>query len=226
MGVAAHLGIDLREYDARIRTFIPSYDEMLDRAGGAVASFERRAPVVLDLGIGTGALASRVLAAVPGARIVGVDTDPSILAVAKRRLGPRLNGVVADFSRPRWTRALAAARFGAITASLSLHHIRTKHRKAALYRECFALLRRGGVLVSADCCLAAAPPLQREDRLFWRTHLERTYGRRGAERFLRAWAREDVYLPLEQEISIMRDAGFDVDVVWRLRSFAVVAGRR
>jgi hypothetical protein len=28
MGVATHLGIDLCEYDARIRTFVPDYDQM------------------------------------------------------------------------------------------------------------------------------------------------------------------------------------------------------
>ena len=28
MGVATHLGIDLREYDQRIRTFIPDYEEI------------------------------------------------------------------------------------------------------------------------------------------------------------------------------------------------------
>ena len=34
--VASHLGIPLPEYDARIRTFVPFYDEMLD---GAAAYF-------------------------------------------------------------------------------------------------------------------------------------------------------------------------------------------
>ena len=32
MGVASHLGIQLTEYDRRIRTFIPDYEEMLDAA--------------------------------------------------------------------------------------------------------------------------------------------------------------------------------------------------
>ena len=37
MSVATHLGIDLGEYDARIRTFIPHYEEMLDVAAGSLA---------------------------------------------------------------------------------------------------------------------------------------------------------------------------------------------
>ena len=59
MGVASHLGIKLTEYDSRIRTFIPHYEEMLDVAAAAIPP---RARTIVDLGIGTGALSSRCLA--------------------------------------------------------------------------------------------------------------------------------------------------------------------
>ena len=36
MGVATHLGIKLSEYDARIRTFIPDYEEMLGVAAEVI----------------------------------------------------------------------------------------------------------------------------------------------------------------------------------------------
>jgi tRNA (cmo5U34)-methyltransferase len=230
--VASHLGIRLREYDARIRTFVPAYEEMLEAAAGAVADTAVRRPRVLDLGTGTGALASRVLRAVPDAYIVGIDSDPGMLAVAARRLGARLTPVAGNFERPGragvWPAPAAGlARVGpfdAITASLALHHVRTRRRKAALYRRCFAALRPGGVLVNADNALSASPGLRRQDRAWWRGHLQRTYGRARAERFLRAWAHEDVYFALDEEIAMLRGAGFAVDVPWRRRSFAVVVG--
>ena len=82
MGAASHLGIDLREYDTRIRTFIPGYEPMLDAAAGALAtSIRRRRPVVVDLGIGTGALAASCLAVKPQARVIGIDEDQAMLAV-------------------------------------------------------------------------------------------------------------------------------------------------
>src|SRR5215217_3110724 len=56
-GAAAHLGIDLVEYDARIRTFIPDYETMIEIAASALhMAVTRKAPTVVDLGIGTGAL--------------------------------------------------------------------------------------------------------------------------------------------------------------------------
>ena len=90
MGAASHLGIQLREYDLRIRTFIPRYEEMLDAAAAALRALPRRRPLVVDLGIGSGALSARSLAAQPAARIVGIDSDEGMLRMAQKRLGPRL----------------------------------------------------------------------------------------------------------------------------------------
>src|SRR5436190_16575057 len=85
MSVSTHLGIAIDDYDRRIRTFIPRYAEMLDAAAEAVG---RRTGVILDLGIGTGALAARCLARSPRARVVGLDIDPEMLRLAARRLPP------------------------------------------------------------------------------------------------------------------------------------------
>ena len=60
MGAASHLGIDLRDYDARIRTFIPGYEHLLGIASAVLAAtVQARSPLVVDLGTGTGALAER-----------------------------------------------------------------------------------------------------------------------------------------------------------------------
>ena len=83
MGVASHLGITLTEYDSRIRTFIPHYEEMLDVAAAAIPPSAR---TIVDLGVGTGALSARCLAVARQARTVGIDLDPDILALAGRRL--------------------------------------------------------------------------------------------------------------------------------------------
>jgi SAM-dependent methyltransferase len=122
MGAASHLGgIDLREYDTRIRTFIPGYDAMLDVAAAALATTASgRSPVIVDLGIGTGALAARCRAAKPSARIVGVDEDEGMLAAARNRLGRALlTGLSGNFE------TVDLPGCNAVTASLALHHIPT-----------------------------------------------------------------------------------------------------
>jgi tRNA (cmo5U34)-methyltransferase len=220
MGTAAHLGIRLRDYDARIRTFVPHYEEMLDAAAAALKAVDRRVPLVVDLGIGSGELAARCVGVLSRARLIGVDNDEGMLALARRRLGPRLETLLGDFLSTQLPRC------DVVVASLALHHVPTRRRKAALYARCFAALRPGGLLVNADCCTASEPRLQALDLATWTAHLRHSYSRIRAERFLRAWKAEDVYFRLEDEIDLLKRAGFAVDVPWRRGTFAVIVGAK
>lgn len=218
MGAAQHLGIKLGEYDAAIRTLIPHYDELIAAAGAAVGALARATPVVVDLGTGSGALAGAILEARPKARVIGIDEDAGMLAMAENRLHGRIQTVEGNFERA------AIPRCDVISASFALHHIRTGRRKAALYKRCFAALRPGGMLVSADCCLAAAKGLQQADRAAWLGHLQTRYSHAKAEGYLRTWAKEDVYFTLDREVELLADAGFSVEIAFRKACFAVVVG--
>jgi tRNA (cmo5U34)-methyltransferase len=220
MSVASHLGIRLADYDARIRTFIPDYETMLDEAASALRLLRRRSPVVVDLGTGSGALASRVLRARPDACVIGFDLDEDILNLARRRLRSALTVVSGDFL------TVPLPRCDAVTASFSLHHIRTARRKAAFYRRVARALRPGGLFVTADCCLSSNPRRQRADRDAWRQHLERTCSRAAAVGYLRAWSHEDVYFTLDQELNWLRQARLATDVVWRRGAFGVIVGTK
>jgi len=220
MGAASHLGIDLREYDIRIRSFIPGYEEMLDASAAALAVMVRRNSVIVDLGTGTGALASRCLAVKPSARIAGVDEDEGMLAVARKRLGRRFTGIHGSFER------VDLPACDAVTASLALHHLPTPARRARLLRRVHRALRPGGTLISADCHLASTAALRAAERRDWLAHLERSYTARQAAGYLRAWAKEDHYARLLAEVRLMERAGFTVDVPWRRGSFAVVVGTK
>jgi len=215
MSVATHLGISLDEYDARIRTFIPNYEEMLDAAGAAVPPDAR---LIVDLGTGTGALATRCLARAPRARLVAIDADPEILQVASTRLGSRARVVAESFL------SVAVPACDVVAASFALHHVRTRSAKARLYRRIARALRRGGRCLVVDCLPARARPLATAQMAGWASHLRHTYTAAEARRLLAAWRREDVYIPLEDEIGFMAAAGLRVEVVWRKGAFAVLAG--
>lgn len=213
MSVASHLGIKLSEYDARIRTFIPHYEEMLDAAAAIVPV---SAKVIVDLGTGTGALAARCVGRAPGARVVGIDADAQILQAAARRLGPRATFIAGSFLRA------PIPRCDLVVASFALHHVRTRGAKEGLYRRIRAALNRRGHLVTVDCQPSADRDMARAQRLAWLAHLERFYSPRQSAGLLRAWSGEDVYVPLDAEVALLRKAGFGVDVIWRKGSFAVL----
>lgn len=222
MGVGTHLRIQVDEYDARIRTFVPNYERLIDTAAETLSLLDTPSPVILDLGVGTGALADRCFAVRPDAELVGIDSDPAMLEIARTRLlrYPRVHLRVDDFVR------VPLPSCDAIVACISLHHVASPDAKRELYAACHNALKPGGILVSADCFPARSARLAAQQRQQWLAHLEQFYPTAEAEGYLASWAGEDVYFPLDDELEWLRGAGFATEVVWRVGGFAVIAARR
>jgi SAM-dependent methyltransferase len=208
-------------YDRRIRGLIPYYNELITEAARALSSVQRPIRRITDLGIGTGTLTRACLQAAPDARVTGIELDASMSAMAKQRLGRlavrvrMVHGNFLDVTLPA---------SDAIVASYSLHHIKSRRAKGAFYRKCARALRAGGVLVSGDCFPPASPELWAGDVDEWVAHLARTFGTRArARREFESWQDEDTYVPLAEELRLLSDAGFRVDVPWRRSPFAVIA---
>jgi SAM-dependent methyltransferase len=222
--VASHLAFSPAQYDARIRSLIPLYDELIAEAARALSHAGRPVRTIVDLGIGTGALARACLEAAPRARISGIDADAAMMDIARTRLG-RLAGRVTMTTGNFLDAPLPPC--DAIVGSYSLHHIRSPRAKLAFYRRCYKALRPGGVLINGDCAPASTPRGFARDLNVWFTHLAKTFGSRAqGRRVYESWADEDVYVPLAEEIRMLERAGFTVDVPWRRSPFAVIVGYR
>jgi tRNA (cmo5U34)-methyltransferase len=216
--VASHLKIPLAEYDARIRTFVPDYEEMLGTIATYIAHSAGPEPTILELGIGTGALSERCRRERPRATCIGIDMDAGMLEMAAARLGTErvelIHGSYTDV-------ALPAADY--IIATISLHHVRDATMKRALYRRCREALRPGGALLVGDCFLPRLEAARAEGLRGWQRFLERTYSAEEARVYLDAWAAEDTYFPMADELAWLADAGFETEIVWRRELLAVVA---
>ena len=216
MSVATHLGIRLSEYDARIGTFIPDYEEMLDVAAAALPRLPR---AIVDLGTGTGALAFRCLRRAARARVVGIDADAEILkAGGGARLGHRATFIEGSFLRARRSR-------GAMPSSvlLALHHVRTRGAKLALYLKLRRALGRGGCLLSVDCQPSGAPDIKAAQIKAWRDHLGRHYDASEADGCCASGPMRTPHVSLDREIWLLNRAGFRVEVMLaerRVRGFA------
>ncbi len=224
MSVTSHLAISPAKYDARIRSLIPLYDELIAEVVRALDHAARPVRTIVDLGIGTGALARACLERLPRARVWGIDADTDMMAIARARLGPasrRLTMTTGSFLD------VALPACDALVASYSLHHIRTRAAKLAFYRRCYRALRPGGVLITGDCAPASSAGGFARDLDTWFTHLGKTFGGRArGRRVYESWSDEDVYVPLSDEVRLLQRAGFVVDVPWRRSPFAVIVGWR
>lgn len=222
MSVASHLQVSPRQYDEHIRRLIPLYDELIPEAARSLGFASRPIRRIVDLGVGTGALARACLEVAPAARVWGIDADPAMMQVARARLGGQL--AKATLVEGSFLDAVLPA-CDAIVASYALHHIRARRAKQRFYRRCFDTIRAGGVLVSGDCFPASTPQGFARDLDVWFDHLGRSFGGRAkGRRVYESWATEDVYVPLADEVRMLERAGFAVDVPWRRSPFAVIVG--
>ena len=103
---------------------------------------------VLDAGCGSGRVTERIAERLPTAEVVGLDSSPSMLAVARERLarfGARVTFVEADLSDP--LEAVAGAPVDAIVSTATFHWIADHDR---LFANLALVLAPGGQLV-AQC---------------------------------------------------------------------------
>ena len=219
--VRSHLRLDIEVYDASIRRFIPGYEDMVATAAKAVVGGEPGH--VLDLGAGTGALSAAVLERSETAAVELIDIDEEMLGQAQQRL--RFFGKRAKHTLLSFDEELPPC--DAAMASLSLHHVPTLEAKGRLFSRIHAALTPGGVFVNADVTLPAEDPARSAAYDAWADHLVAN-GIRRADAFghFEAWADEDPYFPLDDELAALRDAGFQAECVWREGVSTVVVARK
>jgi len=222
--VKRHLDVSADVYDVEIRRFIPDYDDMLATGVQLLGALAPAAADVLDLGGGTGALSAAVLAALPDARVTVLDVDRAMLRETRRRLarfGDRVEFREASFLDP-----LPAA--DAVMASLALHHVHDLGVKTDLYRAIHAALAPGGVFLNLDAAMTEGPRLNALVFQRWAARMaEHGITEAEARGHFAAWADEDRYFPLDEELAALRRAGFaEVECFWRSGASAICCALR
>ncbi|MET9294753.1 class I SAM-dependent methyltransferase [Streptomyces sp. NPDC003077] len=138
-------------WDRQQEWYLPDREErfrvMLDMVEATVGT----APRVLDLACGTGSITDRLFKRFPGARSVGVDLDPALLAIAQGYFADddRVTFVRADLKDPEWTKALPHTSYDAVLTATALHWLHTDDLRT-LYGQVADLVRDGGVFMNAD----------------------------------------------------------------------------
>lgn len=127
-------------YLAMMREDVPRYDELQDVVVAATSGLDARR--ILELGTGTGETARRLLAAHPGAGLVGIDSSEGMLAVARADLG-------ADLRVQRLEDPLPEGPFDLVVSALAVHHL-DADEKRDLFRRVRQELIPGGRFVLAD----------------------------------------------------------------------------
>ena len=117
------------------------------------AMIEQIAPrdgqAILDVGCGTGTLAILLKRRAPGARIVGLDPDPEVLARAEAKA--RRAGVEVEWHQGLAPDSAALGQFDHVVSTLVFHQVSPDGKVAGL-QAMFEAARPGGTVHLADYC--------------------------------------------------------------------------
>lgn len=129
---------DPSTYLENMRADIPVFDKVQEETARATEGVAARD--VLELGVGTGMTAKRVLAVHPKAKLVGIDESEAMLAEAD---------VAGDLRVSRLEDPLPEGPFDLVVSCLAIHHLDAKGKRD-LFRRIAAVLKPGGRFVLAD----------------------------------------------------------------------------
>jgi tRNA (cmo5U34)-methyltransferase len=129
-------------YLAMMREAVPGYDRLEEETLAATGA---GAKSVLELGIGTGETARRVLDRHADARLIGIEASPGMISVARDRLPTdRVTLLVGRLEDP-----LPKGNFDLVVSCLAVHHVEGTG-KADLFRRIASRLDPAGRFVLAD----------------------------------------------------------------------------
>jgi len=174
---------------------VPEYEKLQDLTAQATEGVHAKR--ILELGVGTGETADRVLARHPGAQLVGIDESDQMLEYSRRRLEN------ADLRVAKLEDPLPPGEYDLVVAALSVHHL-DGIGKADLFRRISASLRRGGRFVLADLVVPEDP-----DEVV--TPIEGDY---------------DKPSRVEEQMAWLGEAGLSANLFWSHRDLAIVVADR
>ena len=185
---------DPTTYPSEIREDIGGYDLLQSKLVEATAR-DREVSAILDLGVGSGETAARVLDAHPSAELRGLDSSREMLAAARRVLPPERTRLVEG----RLEDDLPPGPFDMVVSALAVHHLEGE-AKADLFGRVARVLAPGGRFVLADVVVP-------EDPAEVRIELEPGYDFPGT---------------IDDQLAWLEGAGFASRVFWARGDLAVL----
>jgi tRNA threonylcarbamoyl adenosine modification protein (Sua5/YciO/YrdC/YwlC family) len=184
---------DAATYAEVIRADVPAFDRFEDAVAEASGAGARH---VLELGTGTGETTRRLLERHLEATVVGIDESVAMLDAARRRLPAER----VDLRVSRLEDSLPDGPFDLVVSALCVHHL-PGAGKAELFTRIAGVLAPGGRFVLGDVIVP-------EDPIATRSPLTPGY---------------DHPSPLAEQLTWLRDAGFEARVCWSEGDLVVLA---
>ncbi len=194
------------KYDEDIKRVIPGYEDLHRTIEQSLTEFTATHAItkVLDLGIGTGITAERIMKLVPDAELTAVDFSDAMLQGAKRRLqNYKVQWITGDYAEVDFGKD-----FDVVISVIGMHH-QTHEGKQAMFKKIFNALKPGGVFLFGDLMTHKD---EKKAALSDAKHYHSLVEQAIDETTLTEWAHHHKFLnllaPVEDQIQWLKEVGF------------------
>ncbi len=214
---------ETEKYDDDIVRSIPGHEELHRHIDQLVESLPEQLGI-LELGVGTGLTAERILKRRPHAEYTAVDFSEQMLAGARRRLAQyNVTFVNGDYSLVKLSEDNDL-----VVSVVGIHHQETDEDKKRLFQRIYESSDEGGAFIFGDLVTYRNPI-----KAWWNQFRHFRYLKRNArdEESYREWKdhhkRLNRLAPLKSQVKWLEGVGFSqVDVVYRKFNTALVYAKK
>ncbi|MGB9936469.1 MAG: class I SAM-dependent methyltransferase [Methanobacterium sp.] len=209
-------------YDKIRRLIIPCFDDLYNITC-ELAESKKEAPIILDLGAGTGLLTKYLFEKYPEADFTLIDLSSEMLKVAKNRFKEHKNFkyIAADYLEYDFKNS-----FDIITSSLSIHHVEDDDKKK-LYKKIYNSLNRGGIFLNADQVIGSTPYIDEIYQENWISKIDENNFTGPEKDTAIERMKFDKPATFENNLKWLRSSGFkDVDIYYKYYNFSIFYARK
>ena len=217
---------ETQKYDDDIVRSIPGHEELhkhIDQIVQRDYSSKDRLKI-LELGVGTGLTAERILRKLPSAEYTAVDFSEQMLAGARRRLSQyNVTFVNGDYSQIDFLNDNDL-----VVYVVGIHHQKTNKDKKSLFQKIYHSIAEDGSFIFGDLVTYRDPT---EAALNEAKHFHHLVENAQDEESLREWAHHHKFLnklaPLENQVKWLREVDFtEVTVLYQKFNTTLIYARK
>ena len=220
-----HFSTEWKDLDKGIEQVIPFYIDSLQLLVDVLRHSKVEPNTILDLGIGTGNLAARLLSAFPNAHLTGVDFVPAYIDIARHRLahfGERVTLICEDITQFKMPESCDV-----VVTSFVFHHLENSDKRR-LYQEISNVLTPRGMFINADF---VDSPSQFFSAVFDESRKASMRERDLTDDFITSCyvdhRKLEIPVPVEAQMKWLLEAGFsETECFWKYLNLATFCGRK
>ena len=223
--VKNHFEEEAKEFDRIILKLIPFYEEMIEALVLSIPFKKDELIKVIDLGCGTGTIASKIKETFLNSQISCLDIAENMIKMTQIKLGEskKVDYLIGDFYSFEFDK-----KYDVIISSLALHHLAEDDDKKMIYQKIYNALTDRGVFYNADVVLGSNNHLQELYMTKWKEFMSKNVSWDEIDnKWIIKYKEEDRPTSLMKHIKWLEEIGFkNVDVVWKYYNYAVYGGYR